>query len=90
MTEGAKELTAMEMLGGELRWMKMDKEEVQIKFLLEERRLEDEYHRMKKPWRPRRNDMVDWELYRIYAKKKSIQAMTNTVKMIHGWQNVGK
>ena len=42
-----EELAAMEMMGGELRWMKMSKVEDQKAVLLEERRLEDRYHVMK-------------------------------------------
>ena len=58
-TEGATELTALEMFGGELRWMKMDSDDDQIIFLLEERRLEDEYHRRRMLWKPRVREDVD-------------------------------
>lgn len=49
-----------------------------------------EYMIQKEGWTENTYQLIDWELYQMYTSKKSIHTLTNTVKMMHGWQHVGK
>ena len=51
----------MEMLGGEFRWLKMSREEDQMKVLVEERKLDDIYHASRTRWRREAHQQVQQE-----------------------------
>ena len=52
--KGTKEMQAMKMLGGDMRWLEMSREQDQMKILVEERKLDDIYHASRLRWRQQR------------------------------------